>query len=338
MLIVDAANIAPGGTLVLLEELYGAAVARGMPIRLLVRSSVADRFAERHVIRYDRFPLGRARHLRELVAATGAQTVLHFGNLATLRPLPGVSQHAYFHNLNIVFPGGGGSNGWRQRLKNRAMGAWMRAVRRHVAVTYVQTGLVADLLGARLGIRRDRIAVRPFYVTPPRAPSSGSGYDFVYPASYYPHKNFELLLDALASLASSRGVRPTVCLISDAHPALEAAVAACNRAGALVTRVGPLPHAECLRVLAEARALVFPSLLESYGLPLIEAACMGKPILCSDLPYAHAVVVPSMTFDPSDVDSVADKLHEFLRLGATASRLISRDQRHQLLSDLVDQR
>ena len=37
-------------------------------------------------------------------------------------------------------------------------------------------------------------------------------------------------------------------------------------------------------------ALVFPSYIETYGLPLIEAASLGVPIIAADLPYAREVL------------------------------------------------
>lgn len=37
-------------------------------------------------------------------------------------------------------------------------------------------------------------------------------------------------------------------------------------------------------------ALLFPSYIETFGLPLIEAAMMGMPILAADLPYAREVL------------------------------------------------
>ena len=49
-------------------------------------------------------------------------------------------------------------------------------------------------------------------------------------------------------------------------------------------------------------ALVFPSTIETFGLPLIEAASMGKPIIASDLDYAREVLgqYKGVSFVPSD--------------------------------------
>lgn len=53
-------------------------------------------------------------------------------------------------------------------------------------------------------------------------------------------------------------------------------------------------------------ALVFPSLLETWGLPLTEIKQFNKPIIAADLPYAHETVgdYPFVYwFDPASVDS-----------------------------------
>ena len=41
--------------------------------------------------------------------------------------------------------------------------------------------------------------------------------------------------------------------------------------------------------LANARALLFPSLIEGYGLPLIEALRLGTPVIASDLPVFREI-------------------------------------------------
>jgi glycosyltransferase involved in cell wall biosynthesis len=58
---------------------------------------------------------------------------------------------------------------------------------------------------------------------------------------------------------------------------------------AWVHYVGELSQENCLLEYQRADALIYPSLLESYGLPLTEAMAMGLPILVADQPYAHAL-------------------------------------------------
>ena len=53
---------------------------------------------------------------------------------------------------------------------------------------------------------------------------------------------------------------------------------------------GVLSYEQLLTLYKSAHALLFPSYIESLGLPLIEAASFGIPIIASDLPFAHDVV------------------------------------------------
>lgn len=54
--------------------------------------------------------------------------------------------------------------------------------------------------------------------------------------------------------------------------------------------MGLLPRTEVMRLYKEADCLIFPSKLETWGMPITEFKGTGKPILVADLPYAHETV------------------------------------------------
>lgn len=54
--------------------------------------------------------------------------------------------------------------------------------------------------------------------------------------------------------------------------------------------IGTIPYEQVCSMYRACDALVFPSYIETFGLPLIEAAMTGLPILVSDLPYAREVL------------------------------------------------
>lgn len=61
----------------------------------------------------------------------------------------------------------------------------------------------------------------------------------------------------------------------------------------------------------ETDALIFPSKLETWGLPLSEAKAFNLPILCAELPYAHETLGDYgkvAFFPPDDVTHLAEKL------------------------------
>ena len=53
---------------------------------------------------------------------------------------------------------------------------------------------------------------------------------------------------------------------------------------------GTMPFEQLLGYYKGCDALLYPSYIESFGLPLLEAAGAGIPIIAADLPYAHDVV------------------------------------------------
>jgi glycosyltransferase involved in cell wall biosynthesis len=53
---------------------------------------------------------------------------------------------------------------------------------------------------------------------------------------------------------------------------------------------------------------IYPSLFESFGLPLIEAANYNCKVIASDLFYTHEIIEPSLTFDPYSTESISNAI------------------------------
>ena len=137
-------------------------------------------------------------------------------------------------------------------------------------------------------------------------------YDFVYVANDDPHKNHVLLLAAWRLLAAD-GLTPSLALTLPPGSALAATVERLRQEGMTqITDLGTLPHDEVTRLYSSSSALVFPSLTESFGLPLIEAANLGLPVLAPELDYVRDVIEPVQTFDPHSPLSLARALKRFL--------------------------
>lgn len=73
--------------------------------------------------------------------------------------------------------------------------------------------------------------------------------------------------------------------------------------------LGIVKKEEMQDLYTKSSHLVFPSLLETWGLPLTEYKAYEKPIICSDLPYAHETIGSYHAvafFDPNNASDLAD--------------------------------
>jgi glycosyltransferase involved in cell wall biosynthesis len=141
----------------------------------------------------------------------------------------------------------------------------------------------------------------------PRVNPSGPKFIFLYPALPRVFKNFETLGRA-AQLLTSRGVTGfEIRLTSDGCE---------NRyARWLCRQFGETPHVrfigrqtqdEMRSQYSQASAVVFPSKLETWGLPITEAKNQQIPLLLADLPYAHESVgtYDLVSFFPADSPAI----------------------------------
>ena len=79
---------------------------------------------------------------------------------------------------------------------------------------------------------------------------------------------------------------------------------------------------EIARLLSGAKAFVFPSFAEGFGLPPLEAMAAGVPVVCSDLPVFREVYGDAVHYvDPTRPESIGDGVRKVLVEPEYAARL-----------------
>ena len=140
---------------------------------------------------------------------------------------------------------------------------------------------------------------------------------FLVVGSLSRHKNLQVLLAANALLDQSR----YQIVLVGAGNAKIFQPAPIQPAGNLIMP-GRLTDGELKALYQNAAALVFPSLYEGFGLPLLEAMACGCPVLCSDIPSSREVCADAaLYFDPRSTDELADKMRGFLEQPELVLRL-----------------
>lgn len=257
---------------------------------------------------------------RTLVKAVNqGDVVLCFGNLPPLFKLLGRTI-VFVQNRYLIDSIKLNQLPFKTRLRLLIERFWFSSKMANVSEFVVQTPTMKRLL--ELKIRRSvPVRILPF-IAEPRIVADGaqqsfvgveSNYDFVYVSSGEAHKNHLILLEAWRVLAT-QGIRPKLALTLGERDrvliqAIDSLRAEC---GVEVSNLGQLYHEKVLDIYLQSSALIFPSLLESFGLPLIEAQQLGLPILAPELDYVRDVCEPVQTFDPNSAVSIARAVKRFL--------------------------
>ena len=132
-----------------------------------------------------------------------------------------------------------------------------------------------------------------------------------YPAQTWPHKNHLGLLEALALLREREGL--AVPLVSsgkknDFYAEIE------RRAKELgletqVSFLGFVSPLELQSLYRLCRAMIFPTLFEGFGMPLVEAFEAGAPVACSNVTsLPEQAGDAALVFDPRSTEETADAL------------------------------
>ncbi len=140
--------------------------------------------------------------------------------------------------------------------------------------------------------------------------------DYLYfPANFWPHKNHSNLLRALR-------------ILRERHPELGLVLTGASSSGVerVEKEIGELGLQQCVRILGyrdrevvvelyrQARALVFASKFEGFGIPLLEAFHTGTPVITSNVGSCSEVAAgAALLIDPSDPADIAAGIMRVLR-------------------------
>lgn len=145
--------------------------------------------------------------------------------------------------------------------------------------------------------------------------------NFIYPATAVSYKNHKLLVDALSFLRENNNdicnkLRIHLTVSSEDSPQLVQLIKEAGLKQQFVLH-GAISHDRLLCMLNDSHGLLFPSTIETLGLPLLEAAKLGKAIVASNLTYAHQVVGEYEGVDYVDVKDAkkwAEKIEELSKM------------------------
>lgn len=142
-----------------------------------------------------------------------------------------------------------------------------------------------------------------------------------------PKKNLGVLLSAI-QLLREQGINVLLVRMGDLIKDSEWAKLADNlRADGLLLELGYLKHSEVAEVLSVCDVLSFPSLYEGFGMPIMEAQCLGIPVVAAKASCLPEVAGEGALFhDPDDAEDLANALLKVHREPGLRADLVSKGQ------------
>lgn len=329
--VVNAVSVREGGSRVVLIKLLEA-MRRERP-ELLIRvaappamcDELQDIVASCRPVVVGQSPLAIAKWYEWDLAATArdwrADVVFSMTNYLPMRrlPLPTLllEQHAghfspTWQRLMSTVGGKGERITWGPRRR------WVHRSVETATVLTVQTGALADAVAGVTRVPREQIRVVPHgpgwvdtLDQPPANLRTSQAMRIGFVSKAGIQKNFETLFKA-AQLLSDRGY--DIRLILTLDPVDVNAAATLSRARTLgiahlIENHGEIGPRAILDLYDSLDVFVFPSLCESFGLPMVEAMARGLCIAVADTPENREVVgTDGLTFPALDADELATLL------------------------------
>jgi glycosyltransferase involved in cell wall biosynthesis len=270
---------------------------------------------------------GEQRHLPRLAAAAGCD-VVH--SLASTAPLHGPFRRVTtIHDLNykLVPESHFGLLGLGMRVLVPA------AAHRSHRVVVDAASTRADLV-RHLRVPAEKIDVAPLGATvragvpatPPAQLRAQLDLDerplVLSVSAKRPHKNLPRLFRALAAMDVAERPSLVVPGYPTPHEDELRRLAATLGIASTVRMPHWLPAEDLEGLYAIAAAVVFPSLYEGFGLPVLEAMARGVPVACSNRSSLPEVAGDAaLLFDPEDQQAIGAALERLLRDPALAGHL-----------------
>jgi glycosyltransferase involved in cell wall biosynthesis len=170
----------------------------------------------------------------------------------------------------------------------------------------VQTKLMSKLITNGFNINPERSNVFPIFddCDKSKIENFSKLKCFAFVSSGVSHKNHKNLISAFILAASKSAKKIKLVLTLDKEQIFIRDLPV----NLQIEFRGTLDKTEVNKLYNTCEFVIYPSFVESFGLPLIEATNHGCKVIASDLPYVHEIIEPSLTFDPYSTESISNAI------------------------------
>lgn len=241
-------------------------------------------------------------------------SILCFGNVPPPIIIKDKGVYIYFHNVLIV-------NFLKANLpifdiiKFIIKKSYIKLFNHPNYTWLTQTNSIKNLLVEKFGVRNHLVKVIPFFDISKfyscNCLVANNYNNYLYVADGSKQKNhLKLLLawERFTEFSENRNFTLHLTLPDNRAKKILEKIVLLNNTGRNILNHNNCSVEEVRELYQNCNYVIFPSLAESFGLPLIEAASARCKIIASNLPYVFNVIEPSLVFDPNDEQSIFSSL------------------------------
>lgn len=330
MINVIAVNIKQGGGLILLKLLIKRLICENQKATIHIDQSMD--FTEFKINENIEFKYYNKFLSKFMLFGQSKQNALYFGNIPPFFNNE-ENKSLYFHHpfysksYKFLF-----KNGFYKFILFKI---YVSMFIRNVDVVFVQTNTLLESVKKEFGVNPE---LMPYFedLSIYSNDRKKKIYDFSYISLPNANKNFDLFLDSLILLNRMLKRKIKIILtIPNENSILIEKIKKLDDTNIEIVNIGRVSKQRVIEVLNSTQTLVFPSLIETFGLPLVEACQLGTFVVCSDLPYVYDVIVPSATFDAYSKEDIANTMLKSLEKKLTKPKIIVENKIEELIKNII---
>lgn len=348
-LVISAVNLVEGGTLTVLRDCLASArrdLSADWDITAIVHKS--DLIGIEGINYIERPEIKKSWFRRILFEYVESKKIAEDINpdywlaMHDMSPRVGnVRQSVYCHNAMCFY-----SMSWKEMFyePKLILFSWLYGLFYRINIhsnecVIVQQEWVRNEFFAKFNLNRIVVA-HPLHENKSNVLLKKSGVRFFYPSFPRAFKNFETLLSAweIIEKTDALDLHLTVTLNGNENRYSRHLVKKFQHLQS-VDFVGIIPKSEMQEKYKNVDCVIFPSLLETWGLPLSEAKEHGLAIIAADLPYAHEAIGSydaASFYSAKNANELAEKIIAFSKGELHFEKIISKDAQQPFKNNWKD--
>ena len=313
---IFAPNVRHGGGKILLLQLVNSLIEEGLIGKVHASADLQKELSHSSdIIYYSNSIFSKLKsEINIIKKPIKGSTVLFFGNLPPIKKLNAKSI-LYLHNILLIKKNIDYKFALKTKIRLILERMYLWLFIKNVDEIYVQTPvMLEELKRFKKGLN---IKIKPFMnlnLIHNKNKHSKEKYDFIYPSYGYPYKNHKLIIKSWIELAQCNHY-PSLCLMLDKNldNSLYLHIEKFRKKFNLnIEVVFNIPNEQIADYYNTSTALIWPSLEESFGMPIIEAVHLGLQILATDQKYITDMIEGAYIFDTNNSTSMKDSVIKLL--------------------------